>query len=72
MKNNNKKICNLSNLQTQTQNTPVENRKCPRVMNTTDIYFIQEEVQLLNKGLKYNLCYKQKNWLDTLVLEAEP
>jgi hypothetical protein len=28
-------------------------------------------MQLLWKGLKYNLHYKQKNWLDTLALEAE-
>ena len=26
---------------------------------------------LLNKGLKYNLNYKGKNWLSTLALEAE-
>jgi hypothetical protein len=28
-------------------------------------------MQLLNKELKYNLYYKQKNWLETLALEAE-
>jgi hypothetical protein len=28
-------------------------------------------MQLLKKGLKYNLHYKQKNWLETLELEAE-
>jgi hypothetical protein len=29
-------------------------------------------MQLLRKGLKYNLHYKQKNWLETLALEAKP
>ena len=26
---------------------------------------------MLNKGLKYNLNHKQKNWIKTLALEAE-
>jgi hypothetical protein len=29
------------------------------------------ERTLLNKGLKYNLYSKNKNWIETLVLEAE-
>jgi hypothetical protein len=28
-------------------------------------------MQLLKKGLKYNLHYKQKKWLETLALEAK-
>jgi hypothetical protein len=28
-------------------------------------------MQLLSKGLKYNLHYKHKNWIETLALEAE-
>jgi hypothetical protein len=43
----------------------------PRVMNTTDIQFTQEEIKLLSQGLKYNLYYRQKNWLETLALDAE-
>jgi dihydroorotate dehydrogenase len=65
------KIRNLSKLQTQTKNTPAENRNYPRVINTTNVQFTQNEMQLLRKGLKYNLHYKQKNWLETLALEAE-
>jgi hypothetical protein len=65
------KIRNLTKLQTQTKNTPAENRNYPRVINTTDIHITQNEIQLLRKGLKYNLQYKQKNWLETLPLEAE-
>jgi hypothetical protein len=26
---------------------------------------------LLNKGLKYNLSHKNRNWIETLALEAE-
>jgi dihydroorotate dehydrogenase len=65
------KIPNLTKLQTQTKNTPAENRNYPRVINTTEVQFTQNEMQLLRKGLKYNLHYKQKNWLETLALEAE-
>jgi len=43
----------------------------PRVINRTNITFSDEEMTLLNKGLKYNLNYKNKHWLSTLALEAE-
>jgi hypothetical protein len=43
----------------------------PRVTNNTNIKFTTEELNLLNKGLKYNLPYKHKNWIQTLALEAE-
>jgi hypothetical protein len=33
--------------------------------------FTSEEIQILSKGLKYNLHYKHKNWIETLGLEAE-
>jgi hypothetical protein len=46
----------------------MENKNYPRVKNTTDTQFTQSKMQLLKKGLKYNLHYKQKNWLET---EAE-
>ena len=29
------------------------------------------ETELLQKGLKYNLLSKQKNWIQTLALEAD-
>ena len=35
------------------------------------IAFTIDELTLLNKGLKYNLNHKQKNWIKTLTLEAE-
>jgi hypothetical protein len=43
----------------------------PRVTNNTNIQFNTAELSLLNKGLKYNLLYKHKNWVKTLALEAE-
>jgi hypothetical protein len=62
------KIHNLTKFQTEKSN---ENNHYPRVINTMDINFTQDEIQLLSKGLKYNLHYKRKNWLQTLALEAE-
>jgi hypothetical protein len=43
----------------------------PRVVNNTNIRFNADELNLLNKGLKYNLIYKNKNWIQTLALETE-
>jgi hypothetical protein len=43
----------------------------PRVINKTDIAFDPGELDLLNKGLKYNLGFKQKKWIETLAREAE-
>jgi hypothetical protein len=62
---------NLSKLQKQTENTPTGNKNYPRVKNITDTQFTQSEMQLLKKRLKNNLHYKQKNWLETLALEAK-
>jgi hypothetical protein len=42
----------------------------PRVANNTNITFTPEELILLNKGLKYNLSFKKKNWIESLALEA--
>ena len=42
-----------------------------RVTNLTSIDFTDEEVFLLNKGLKYNLSHKRKNWIQNLSIEAE-
>ena len=43
----------------------------PRVDNRTDIEFSGNELTLLNKGLKYNLNFKPRNWIKNLALEAE-
>jgi hypothetical protein len=56
---------------TQTQNQEFHEQFYPRVINKTDISFSNDELSLLSKGLKYNLSYKHKNWIETLALEAE-
>jgi hypothetical protein len=38
--------------------------------NLTDV-FTDTEMQLLNKGLKYNLHHKHKKWIETLAIEAD-
>jgi hypothetical protein len=43
----------------------------PRVINYTAIIFSNEEPQLLNKGLKYNLNHKCKQWISNIAFEAE-
>jgi hypothetical protein len=43
----------------------------PRVKNETAITFSDEEMTLLNKGLKYNLGHKRKLWIGNLDLKAE-
>jgi hypothetical protein len=43
----------------------------PRVLNNTNIEFSDEEVVLLNKGLKNNLLCNKKYWLSNLALESE-
>ena len=42
-----------------------------RVTNLTNIEFTDEEALLLNKGMKYNLSHKRKNWIQNLSIQAE-
>jgi hypothetical protein len=37
----------------------------------TDISFSEPEMTILQKGPKYNILSKPKDWLQTLALEAE-
>jgi hypothetical protein len=43
----------------------------PGVVNNTNITFSDDESNILHKRLKYNICFKTKNWITTLALEAE-
>jgi hypothetical protein len=62
----------LKQLETTQRNNPKHQKQFyPRVVNQTNIDFTNEELTLLNKGLKYNLGHKNKNWIETLALEAE-
>jgi ATP-dependent Lon protease len=64
-----RKIRKLEHTQTNTPNHL--HTFYPRVTNNINIQFNSTELTLLNKGLKYNLPYKHKNWVKTLALEAE-
>jgi hypothetical protein len=63
------KIKEMVLIQTENPDTKVQFYR--RVINRTDIVFTDEEMTLLNKGLKYNLSYKRKHWISNLALEAE-
>jgi hypothetical protein len=41
------------------------------VENLIDITFTNNEMELINKGLKYNLHYKHKNWIKTLAIKVD-
>ena len=43
----------------------------PIVVKNTNIIFTDDELAIINKGLKYNLHHKRENWITTLPLEAE-
>ena len=60
------KICNSQN-----QSNTLQKQFYPRVDNRTNITFSSDELTLLNKGLKYSLNFKRRNWIETLTLEAE-
>ena len=64
-----KKIIKLT--QAQTKKPQEKQDFYPRVINNTDIHFSNSERALLEKGLKYNLHTRQKNWIEDLALEAE-
>jgi hypothetical protein len=40
-------------------------------MNKTNVIFSNDELTVLEKGLKYNLHYKHKSWINPIDLEAE-
>jgi hypothetical protein len=48
-----------------------ESKFFPRVVNTTDIQFIETEITLLRKCLKYNLQHKPRSLMRTLAWEVE-
>jgi hypothetical protein len=63
------KLNRLTLKQTKKPNTSTQ--FYPRVVNETTIKFSNDEMTLLNKGLKYNLSHKMIHWLSNLALEAE-
>jgi hypothetical protein len=63
------KLLRLTQQQTTTPKDP--HPFFPRVVNNTDITFSKTELDLLNKGPRYNLHTKSKHSLTNLALEAE-
>jgi hypothetical protein len=62
----------LHRMKTQNTNTHADNIQFyPRIINNTNITFTDDENALLQKGLKYNLHIKPKQWLQKLAMEAE-
>jgi hypothetical protein len=55
----------------QTEKPDINTQFYPKVINETDIEFSNEELAMLNKGLKYNLSHKKTHWLKNLAFEAE-
>jgi hypothetical protein len=49
----------------------ITNNFYKRIENLTNITFTHQEIQLLSKGLKYNLHHKHSNWIKTLALEVD-
>jgi len=54
-----------------TANTKQKHTFYPRVINNTNIQFTPYEENIMQKGLKYNINQKPKNWINTLAIEAE-
>lgn len=48
-----------------------DGKSYPRVINQTNVTFSNKELVLLNKGLKYNLSHRRKQWISNLAFEAE-
>jgi hypothetical protein len=66
----NKKLEALSRTNTKNVNS-AKQQFFPSTVNNTDFTFNPDEMSLLNKGLKYNLNFKHKSWIENLGLEAE-
>ena len=53
------------------QKSDLQKQFYPQVNNRTGVTFSNDKLALLNKGLKYNLNYKYKKWIETLALGTE-
>jgi hypothetical protein len=73
MKTRYQKLDNKLNKLTKTQHTEPTKKHTfhPTVINNTKIQFTNEEIKLLEKGPKYNMDTKKKDWVKNLALERE-
>jgi hypothetical protein len=67
------KLDNKLNILTQSQTTipHLKQNFHPRVINNTNITFTDHEMTLLQKGPRYNLHPRKKDWIQNLALETE-
>jgi len=63
------KIKRLTRTQTKTPQEP--HTFYTLIINNSNISFINSEITLLQKGMKYNTHSKKRNWIQNLALEAE-
>jgi hypothetical protein len=61
----NKKLETLENANTQVTHTK-DNIQYPTVLNQSNMHFTDDKIQLLGKGMKYNLHQKLKHSTETL------
>jgi hypothetical protein len=74
-KKHNTQKTKLNKLRQEQNNNTIEqisfHKFYPKVINHTNIQLTNNEIQLLNKGPKYNLHYTNNTWLETIAIEAE-
>ena len=70
-KNLDKKLDHIKHYKKTEKTTSTPHKFYSRVINNTNIIFSENELTILNKGLKYNFNPKPKNWITALALEAE-
>jgi hypothetical protein len=74
MKNQNKKLHNLkrtNNKETNNLESKPNIQFYARFVNNTKITLSHTEITVLEKGLKYNLYHKDKQWINRLALESD-
>jgi hypothetical protein len=73
IKNKNKKLDNIKKANNKENSDSISkpNVQFYTILVKTNIAFSQTERSLLEKGLKYNLHYKDKQWINRLALEAD-
>jgi hypothetical protein len=74
IKNQKEKLNRISKNKEKENNNLISNNNSPfysRLVNKTKVTFSKTETMLLEKGLKYNLHFKDKQWINRLALEAD-
>jgi hypothetical protein len=69
----NNKLSKLREFKDRTHTTNNQNKHTfyKRIENLSNVTFTDNKMQLLNKGLKYNLHHQHKKWIQTLAIKAD-